>query len=488
MQKTLVVITAILLTSGISHAADTTKFGVDSYVPEKFQDLEWRLNGDINFRGNNDDNRLSNSANERKALRRAGNFSSLLKYEWYAVQQYLSFNLNLNSNLDYSHQKGSSTEFSGSSWTAANFKSSQHNVGLYGAPRIEIGRYFAREAFLAIVGEGEFSRTESRYHSDDHQERHDTSGFVSGGSRHYESWKVDSRVHLAGGWTVGWGRVYNGEYAVTALEMIADLRRAGLLRREPTPTEYHQLCDSIYQFRRLHYFDRRDRQIEAVTALSGQLMSIGIIDVASLSVLLMSDVWQYYPRNDRPFGWRAYAGPIAIWDWQRRSVYPWNFWDHDDENSQGAWGFRGTVEYFRPISLRLQAEATADLFFVSDDWKIRHSDKHYTGYRVSGGGKYFFDSRTSALIHLAFLQNPSPLDGLPNQRDRVYVPYGVRVGYGLESKAQEFALGLSYRLAPPTTLSLSLQQYRTTTKPNFASAKFTQSGYYFSLGVAHWLY
>jgi len=90
----------------------------------------------------------------------------------------------------------------------------------------------------------------------------------------------------------GYGRVYNGVYAATAMYMIDELKKAGYIDKEPSYPQMIEMTDIIYQYRLKYYDDRRIHRIEALTAVGEYLQQQGLADdFGTGGQLIIQDVW-----------------------------------------------------------------------------------------------------------------------------------------------------------------------------------------------------
>jgi len=247
----------------------------------------------------------------------------------------------------------------------------------------------------------------------------------------------------------GWGRVYAGVYASTAMYMIEELRKDDLLLREPTHEEMLELAAIIYQNRLQHTVDKRIRRIESFDAVLVFLQEEGITDLSErMAYLLIGDVWDYFPRDDRKFGVRLRIGPGVRWsyysdsrstDEYRRdlitsvptddpgnpvsSSFTYLIYDHHYRSSDVlSSDIVAQAEYYRPLTrkwqldllmsgrYRLHAYETEEMEYT--EWRRRdgQSDTYYHRERndIDGGddcvvtvgstATYIVNSRTQLLL------------------------------------------------------------------------------------------
>jgi len=129
------------------------------------------------------------------------------------------------------------------------------------------------------------------------------------------------------------GRIYDGNYAAKAEELLIELRRMNCLKRELTPAEFHSLAQRILKYAEQYHYDFRIRRIEALQDIIDYLSSIGAIAENEIpAVLTINDIYVYspfgiYPRN---FGLNFYINAKINSNYYLRqndeSSYTNDFW------------------------------------------------------------------------------------------------------------------------------------------------------------------
>lgn|GEM_PF-886049 len=104
------------------------------------------------------------------------------------------------------------------------------------------------------------------------------------------------------------GRIYKGDYAAKAEEIINELQKQNLLTRDLTSAEFKEFSRRIMNRTAAYHYDSRIKNIEALQDIIGYLESIGVLkelDIASF--VTVNDVYLFSPaRNTRRFGTQFY--------------------------------------------------------------------------------------------------------------------------------------------------------------------------------------
>jgi hypothetical protein len=529
---------------------DQKSFRIDSYIPEKFVDFEWRINGSMGANGS-DSEREANELPQSSYMHTEGqtdrssknlSLSSLWDYEYVTVPEFLRGDLRLTLNLSNSSWEQTSLRsdtLGGSDRTSWDMEESDYFSWGFGfSPGLSAGKYIVSDWFLSTgleysFGYGETPDSDSRdldydtwvYTNVDQTEIHQVY------RRTEESeFRSDRRSHsLHAELLVGWGRVYTGEYASTAMYMIEELRRENLLQREPTYDEMMALTDTMYQYRQRHIVDKRIRRIEALGAVLTYLESAGAIsDPGPYGYLIIQDVWDYFPRgrsSSREFGYSISAGPGLEYfrsSSQRTSIsdvvrlytrtysdsagvidtlgdtsYTDHRYDYTKDKSSIPF-ITGKLEYHRPISRRWQFDGNANCRYYIDAYRtaeteddLEHTNYHdYYSLSAAAYATYIYDSRTSLRLtgrgyfssrvtefnRAIFDSNADDPEPTPDRKT--------------ESWNWLLSADLEYRMAIPTTLHLGLS-YRSEflqSEIQHSSVETRYDGYSLSARIDHYLY
>jgi hypothetical protein len=257
----------------------------------------------------------------------------------------------------------------------------------------------------------------------DEAEERQSSGHVRMRNTDYHSDDYrDSKTHeVFVSFEPGWGRIYEGQYASTAMYVIDELQKHGLLAAQPSSSQMVQLSEIIYQNRRTHAVDNRLSDIEAMQAISDYLIKEGVLsEPCSQADFLIQDVWRFFPTQSRRFGIRLHAGFGYSYRYSssQRSQMDKNkqvFIEYHEDTpldadttrssslatsyehfttEEGSPYFVMGVDYHRPVNHRWQVDARAAYTAYFD------SDRETIGYltRTSGDATSIRRSRTTAEV------------------------------------------------------------------------------------------
>jgi hypothetical protein len=420
-----------------------SQFHITSYIPERFTDFQWQATGSMDFSGYHNDRSDENpygypEARETKRDAKYIYLSSDARYRYLTVPRYLTVSGNLQSSFyQPGTGAGGSAEVSQRTWSS-----------------FDAGWYPWSEMLLSTVADvrWQYDQAVSHYNP-------------KGDFRGYQ-------VHLAV--LPGWGHVYEGRYAATALYMVDELRKNGVLRREPRDDELLALTKLIHTYRQTHAIDKRLFKIEALTAILQYLQQQGIIDNAGpYGYVLIQDIWDYFPDETRPFGLQVRGG-FGI-------LYLYSTKQSTDEESRGGLGYHAysythsenqdpyvtvAARYYRPLGLRWQADFDGDwrqYLNSYNHWRIVYIHYQPLGSEstvdeltqvnlkhslaVSGAIRYIIDSRSS-LRWTTTYQN-SHYNSKP-------APPASDMRREFEAEALWTHVSFDYRVAIPTTFRVDL--------------------------------
>jgi hypothetical protein len=303
---------------------DSATFRIQDYIPVKFTDFGWKLDGGcaVNRRQTTDSRRVFESAAEYDDLvipsDSGGNaiaFENLIRYRYLTRQGTLilefgpgggGYRTAEDTVKSAQDAVGAVTETSRTS----KVRSTQVSIPFKGETR----RYLVGDVFLSANGDFEYSydqTTDEKEHSTNQYDDADSLGriSISISERLEKSRGIVRRIDFTGEIRLGYGRVYEGRHAATALQLVAELRNRGLLQREPTRNEMLSLSVSVHKFREGHGPDTRDYREENVRMILDWLVRQGILDEgATVAHARVEDVLDYYSAEDRPFGWQVQVG------------------------------------------------------------------------------------------------------------------------------------------------------------------------------------
>lgn len=537
---------AFLFQNGL---AQESSFGVDSYIPQKFIDFEWRLDGGFNLSGQNrtgDREYLSgidrfgnnNSSGDKQSL----SVNTDLFYRNETPQRFHIIrgdvlmrvnNGNSSSNTYYTDSRGS---------TENRFRESGHssyNISLH--PSFESGKYLISDFFAHgkvslmasydIDPEGHTSSYEQSFRRDTipvvvetFRESTDDSKNRSN-SRYY-------RVDISAG--SGYGRIYSGRYAASALYIIDEMRKNGLLKHTPSSDEMTQLTDIIYRYRNTRAIDSRLHKIEALSEIIDYLNSIEAIDYSDkYGYLLIQDVWDYFPHHSRDFGFqvKGSAGIYYSYRSQDKSDYGYEsiFYTRNvpdsslydtisdsrdsydrhlrNDNEVREPYLSISCKYAKPVNLKWQFTNLIDIRYYPDDMDVRQwynsyinegrhtysesNQKRSENYSISINADvdYILDSRTSINGSFDYLYHHYHLE-----RKNIYIDDGQLTRDDVEESGKEyqtikFTGTMKYRISIPTTLNASIR-YNVNDRGNSrrSTGEDHVSNYSLGLSLSHYLY
>lgn len=545
---------ALLAAAGGSMAlAEESTFNISDYIPEKFVDLEWKVMGNLGL--NNYDiwsstyrptSNLHHSTQTRDIATWSGGLKSRLAYRYQTVPRFLSTTLDITGSYDWEKENttrnrtGSDFSEIVEEYELSRSESKSARRELSTVAYADVGQYLSGDFFASIGASVRFMYEESPGATDYYfQDRVDyyaprvrtlleeRSSEHSPDMRHV----LVSMVLLP-----GWGRLYRGNYASTAMYIIEELRSNGVLLREPTHDEMLALCDIVYQNRLEHAVDERIRKIESLDAIMSYLSDVGISDAGNgRACLLIQDVWDYFPRYGRTFGFRARLGPgfdyshnrdrsTTISDYYRflsyydisnpgvvDTLYDYNEHEYRYQSTiTEAYDtyLRAIVEYAKPLSRQWQLDlwASGKYYFSSHitraEWYSRYVvdddgsnagsstygfendiDSRYR-FDLVGTATYILNSRTQLSFRTDYSYEYFKADP---ESDFLLDP-DVR-----ETTKKEFLLagGVTYRISIPTALTASVG-YRHD-RPGDASwyyvnSRYTEDRYFAGVSLSHYIY
>ncbi len=476
--KCLFAILAVVCIDSLCHA-DEPKFRIESYIPEKFVDFQWRVDGNIRMEG---DHREETQYNVHE-------YSSEVTVKTKDVQL-----IAFTSDVDYINESISRFVIC-SLITGYSLKHAKpHNVYVKSSGldpgilvKFDAGTYIHNDYFLSAKGLVQWI-----YRHNLHDVNPDT---------HYRKYVLDGAL------MAGWGRFYEGRFAATALNIIKELDKDGMIVHNADYDELYNLTDKVRYYRLTYRPDERLHKIAALQEIIGLLINRGIIkDPGPYGYLLIQDVWDYFPNEHRYFGWRLRAG------------FGFNYLhtteQTTDETTSPEGDYRHTylyakekhhqpyltiiAQYAKPLSSRWHLELVSEYrrylnaFYNREHMQIPYypSDRHYSenlyntqeqfySYSISVLLRYFFDLRTS--MHLSTSYNIYSLHEIyVNHDTQSYERYGLF----------NVIATLEYRISIPTTLQINLDVSRHDRRNEYRyfQSEYDVSQYYLSIRFVHYVF
>lgn len=318
-------IMAVLLfgAAGSVLADENKQFMVNSFIPEMFRDLKWQIGGGFDFDGSDYTNLsdppetpyYSRNSNDYDNYRI--NITSAIEYKYETILRFFSCGLSVGSHYHNRSGEGIADRSNQSYLLYDNsYTFGDHSYGLQLYPKMEAGQYIFGDFFGKVSANYRYyydKLSNFKRHSMNHYERID---HLDSNYRIF-SWnditnETNNRSKYNGHdieFSLGWGRMYEGSFAATALYMIDEIKKGNYLKRDPTYYEMTSLTEIIYQYRLRHIIDSRVRRIEALDSIQSFLAINGITEEMNpRGGLIVQDVWDYFPREERYFGFKIRGG------------------------------------------------------------------------------------------------------------------------------------------------------------------------------------
>ena len=427
-------------------------FNVTSFIPERFTDFQWKLDGRIQAKGLRNEHvypdsigaiRTEHVTTEDEQLLDVT--SNLAGYHETANRQY-SWSLIARYDL---HNASPHSRFG---------DLSSADPGIY--PSISVRHYLVSNLHLSLAASGGWT-----YDHNLHDVNPDT---------YHRQYTINAQTGP------GWGRLYDGRFAATAMYIIDELRGNGLILRSPTAVEMRDLCMLVYSGRLVHPVDKRLHKIEVLQTIMRFLEKHAIArQTGPYGYLLIQDVWDYFPNEARWFGNRVgfgwgidylYSTDQTTNEYTNSTGTRYHIYHHHESETHKPY-FEPVVDLRAPIDLRWQFEVTAawryylKSFLRENDLLIDYSpttdltenesstntEANHT-FWITAGLIYLPDSRTSVRIMPRYTISHSHQDKamFHTREDLSWNAY--RESQESEMRLLEIHGLIEYRLALPTIL------------------------------------
>jgi hypothetical protein len=513
----------LLIPNTFAGADSLGSFGVDSYIPLKFTDFRWTMRGNMNLNG-------ANNSDKDYPDEYDGNFKeygdaqtmgvgSALAYTYETLAKHFHTGISISGDFSHSGSGGKSNHgdatYNSPYYHNYDYNSMQrYNFGV--SPYAEGDIYLAKEFFI-------FMSLSSTMGFDKFPEvnRQSRSGYVWRDTSNYirESQSVENsegdenrqniRINLSVG--PGWGRIYSGNYAATALYIIEELRNNELLTKEPSVGQMQNLTEIIYQRRLKHSIDSRIYSIETIEEIAGFLKAEGLMQGSeTASTMTINDVWSYFPNNSRSFGQEFKIGFGLDYSYNRYSSYAeqndfsLDIYYHRDstdavdtlhyfESNYQSTSLDKTISpatqiffnygYSKPINLRWQFDLATYGRYVLDQYyktslhddrigspafnnhdyisiKTKYSDTYYLS--IAGTITYILNSRSSGYLRTSANTDHYHRTITRHSENGGVVSDTTYAGKAYDYQIFSFEMGGTYRISIPTTLNVSINYSRRT--------------------------
>ncbi len=508
------------------YANDT--FTLEDYVPLKFTDLIWKLDGDINGSARNlTDGSLDDFRLDSFYKNKYSNYNVELGSFALYMNETLNQLLNSSMKLKYSFQSSTSERYIQRTreqrLRQVNIDKTDYSKKLSSfsiAPRTTYKRYVKNDFFFSTSFSGSFAynysikdkienkNTDYKYYLD--------SVFYSQSTSLRDENFDERRYFVSFNFTVGNGRQYVGRFAFTAYNMVEELKKKDLLLKQPDKAIMVALTDIIYQYENSHTIDRRLKKIEKYDAIYSFLLDNKIVkENKHLGMLLVQDAFDMFPRELRRFGFSKSIGIGFRYNYssyhktslenKQNLSYKYqtdlptvidtvNYFayakrKYSREGNERMWKYAvASISFEKPINMKWQFDAYASgrLFFDS----YEHNSSRYSyeikkkyDLNASFRSSYFYSSRTiwKSGITYNYSRNKNKIDDdrfLFRQKDE------SRWRFGIETT-------IEYRLNIPTTLQgkIRYSNYAVDSVYRDEFDKYRDgTNFNFSLSLSHFIY
>lgn len=527
------------------------EFKIQDYIPDRFQDSQLKVSGTANLLGSDVNTAyqstpgLSNYSRlyEQNSNEQDIRASALYKYNYETVPFFLNSSVSFNGTLDNYNSDYSSTSkyFTGDryySYSTSDYLEIENSI----SPSFDIGYYYHDDFFISSTLTSTYSYSYSPTYDD-------SAGYINTYFEYYDSVSItssdtwsstdtDSKLYYIDlNILPGWGHVYEGKYGSTAMYIVDELMKEGLIAQLPTQQQMIELSDMIYQMQNKHVIDSRLHNIEVIDKLIDYLYSENIITGKITSpTLILNDIWNYFPTYNRKFGYQFRLG--AGYDYSHSN----NEYDISENSkdlttrySQGTPETIDTVSlssshskyetttkrtssetyitalanYYLPVNHKWQVDmGMAATYYLDSYLKYDHLSTYiepsysYSGYgyridyedyfklQFNSDIRYILNSRTDALLTLQaeyfnIKQDYTRTNISSTETEEEY------------NKSKSFSdfnfsldLDLTYRISIPITLNVSTTYYY---GPQLSSIKGTlysdydRSGYSIKTTLTYWI-
>ncbi|MCD6248964.1 MAG: hypothetical protein J7J98_01360 [candidate division Zixibacteria bacterium] len=277
----LIATVALFLAGSNATASDNAQFQVNSYIPQKFTDMTWRLDGGFGFFSSQTDQEgpayydqyLSSREDDSRDIR----FSSYTTYDYVTIPRFFNASLGVSgygrASSSESFNDREDSQY-GSGYGVGDNERSRYDLAFN--PSLNAGQYLLEDLFVSATASFAYNysgRPEDKAYSFDSNIQIDDSGWVfSSISERQSETDSDIKQHsLRAELTSGWGRLYEGRFAVTAMNIVGELRNSGLIEREPSYDEELAMTELVYQYRQKYAIDSRLHRIEALDSIISYL-------------------------------------------------------------------------------------------------------------------------------------------------------------------------------------------------------------------------
>ena len=520
-------------------------FGITSFIPSRFTDTEWRVNGQTDFAYIDNDASAQNGASyldqDGKFWESYGRlaFNSYFRYRNETIPRNINITTDGRVTYDWSKRHDISNTIVPDS--ALQYRSTdrrQRNYSIAIRPAFSLIQYLRGNLFASIginVATYYSKRPVNKYFMTESNIRHiadqDLIREYSGVDDYHEE-SDEKSYYFATSLNAGRGRLYVGYYGATTLYLIEELNAKGLLNQEPDYDQMRQLCEIIYQNRNKHGVDSRIRQIESLKGVIDYLKNEALIsDDGPMAYLIIQDVWNYFPRYPREFGLLFQGGIKVAGEYLSRqsgstryNIFYDDFYSKDSVSLPGfpqSWhsvvyyynhdvnkytnlSAEAKIVYARPFNLRWQLDATSVFSYflyskrkISSDFRDQDTngranreetfdEKGSFAIKTDGSLRYIIDSRSNLLgttkLWFTHFEQKNTGDGTTDNKLEFTEE---------EKKDNTWQLQLSieylYRISIPTALMIKIL-YGDIWMTNAGDTHSQNSQFAISAGISHYIF
>jgi len=528
-------ILAVLIFSAGSFAQDST-FKVTSFIPERFSDLELKVEGGWNathisqnrhrtgfwiLPTDVEDVYSNNHINEVE-------FSPYSNYRYWTPGNVIDYGLLINVN--YQRYSTTDSQLTSHQYVDTLDEFSDNTTADFGIgvnQDVSYRHYFGSS--FHIGSNVSLGLNYSENNIDQYYERYDkntaTALFRTGSTdafSYIKSYQIALELYP------GSGRIYEGFFAARAMYIIKELEQKGFLTNYPNFNQMKEIAEVIYQYDQKHVIDSRIRRIDALGVILDYLSSENIMVTADpKSVLYLQDVWEYFPSDRREFGSRINAG-IGLQYLFKRSKSRGNtnsettrtYYDstgaidsvlsnpasnsgrtNHKDISKGLYFFVNYM-YAYPFNLKWQGELRVETDYSPYGISEQERNDYDPGYSFWKGSREI-DHRYSLEAMLLIKKIISSRSELRFNTNFSYISskyhhYNIEVsGEKIQTDLTEYtsveilpSLRYLYRISIPTTFSVTIQ-YIASHSDSSPRKEANQNGntnrFWFSIGFTHYI-
>ncbi len=494
----------------------TEKFTIEDYVPLKFSDLIWKLDGST---GGSRQNYSYNNDESDKSLSKYFNVSLQSNVDYFYETLSKSFTSSIYLRSRYRNSSRESTDkteliFSPYLDSIENQNSNNKSGNINLTTQTEFTNYDIRNNFYSLTFNSS-AEYMNRFQNDYEYENFGFYNYLDSVKITQDRYFTDNSEHsiqfkVGAEFTIGNGRQYVGQYAFITYNILEELKKNGLLQNYPDKQTMIALTDIIYQIENRHTIDRRLKEIEKYDSVFQFLMKNKIVTENNhhLGLLFVQDAFAIFPREYRRFGFSKSVGLGISYGYSNS-----HFSQFSSQTNNTYTYITSTPEiidtvlteqtitdtykrysgdellkyvvanlaYGKPVSMKWQLDATASAkyYFDTDEFYYSYNrhpynsiavDKKYNVY-LTAKSTYYYNSRTLWKIYGRYSLDRFNNTGALSTKGRDYNDRMMNLGSSVE-----------YRLNIPTIISAIIEYTR------YAYNSSDNDGINFSLSLSHYIY